>query len=289
MSCARRACCGRRNVNYSSQQVKVFVFDFDQTLSAVHVFKQLAGWEAPAVQFVHPPFELSERGQVNLVNRLNGSGKYVFTPPNKDQNARPAIFLVDKKKGLEGTTWSVACLGGQNRVDALRRFFNDLKARDATLVICTKGYVDTVRKILKDVDLDKYFTRFYGRSDVEYNRKGGARKTGNPDDDMKRTKWSSKGLVLRELVKEWDLEKEEACLIDDDVRELDGSSAYSETLLVEDATGIDPQIMMTLAEAAKNLSQDNSIELRGFGGGGQDPRDVPVDFRNRSGHSFEEL
>jgi hypothetical protein len=98
-----------------------------------------------------------------------------------------------------------------------------------------------------------------------------------------------RAIVLRELVKEWNLEKEEACLIDDDVRELDGSSAYSETLLVEDATGIDPQIMMTLAEAAKNLSQDNSIELRGFGGGGQDPRDVPTEFRNRSGHSFEEL
>mgnify|MGYP001158095856 CR=1 FL=1 len=109
--------------------------------------------------------------------------------------------------------------------------------------------------------------------------------TGTPDDDMKRTKWSSKGLVLRALVEEWGLERSEAVLIDDDIRELDGSSAYSETLWVEDEAGIDPQIMMTLAEAAKNLSSpDNNIELKGFGVASD------TDYvRNRSGHSFEEL
>ena len=287
MNCAKRACCQRRE-NYADQRVKVFVFDFDQTLSAVHVFKQLAGWEAPSVQFVHPPFELSEKGQVALVTRLNASGQYVFTPPNQDQNTQPAIFPLDKKKGLEGTSWSVACLGGNDRVNALHRFFSDLKSQNATLVICTKGYVDTVRKILRDVDCEKYFSRFYGRSDVEYNRRGRARATGatgTPDDDMKRTKWSSKGLVLRALVEEWGLERSEAVLIDDDIRELDGSSAYSETLWVEDAAGIDPQIMMTLAEAAKNLSSpDNNIELKGFGAASDTGY-----VRNRSGHSFEEL
>ena len=183
------------------------------------------------MQFVKPPFEITETGQVAMVGKLNNTTKYTFGPGNKAQQRRPFVVPLDSKKNEKGLSWSVASLGGKARVNALKRFFRDLYDMDARLVVCTKGYVDTVRKIMQDVDIERYFARFYGRSDVEYQR-GAVDPTGEPDDDRKRTNWTSKGQVLKELVREYNLAKEEAVLIDDDIRELTYNFYFHKHLLV---------------------------------------------------------
>ena len=281
-SCWHRMCGKRyRKPNFAGKKIKLFVFDFDQTVSSVHCFKQLAGWEVPSAQlkefsshfwrfepilsenllnnfiklllfpklqfigrsnvtllrrvtvifpnskfrnyycttkfkispknqicnkkilfitnfvgsrFVKPPFEISERGQVHLVSRLNGAGKYTFAPGGGQR--RPFVVSLAGKQPDSGASWSCASLGGQARVDAMKRFFRDLHEMDAILVVCTKGYVDTVRKILADVDMEKYFSRFYGRSDIEYQR-GGARSSGQPDDDKSAPTGSPRGRSSR--------------------------------------------------------------------------------------------
>ena len=50
-SCWHRMCGKRyRKPNFAGKKIKLFVFDFDQTVSSVHCFKQLAGWEVPSAQ-----------------------------------------------------------------------------------------------------------------------------------------------------------------------------------------------------------------------------------------------
>ena len=80
--------------------VKHVYFDFDQTISKVHVFKQLAGWE-PGVAGQHA---LSERGQIHRLKLLNDSSQYQYQP-NGHVMPCPA--------GAKGaSSWTAGALGG---------------------------------------------------------------------------------------------------------------------------------------------------------------------------------
>ena len=80
--------------------VKHVYFDFDQTISKVHVFKQLAGWE-PGVAGQHA---LSERGQIHRLKLLNDSSQYQYQP-NGHVMSCPA--------GAKGaSSWTAGALGG---------------------------------------------------------------------------------------------------------------------------------------------------------------------------------
>ena len=83
-----------------SSSVKHVYFDFDQTISKVHVFKQLAGWE-PGVAGQH---SLSERGQIHRLKLLNDSSQYQYQP-NGHVMPCPA--------GVKGAaSWTAGALGG---------------------------------------------------------------------------------------------------------------------------------------------------------------------------------
>ena len=80
--------------------VKHVYFDFDQTISKVHVFKQLAGWEPGVLA----PHALSERGQIHRLKLLNDAGQYQYHANGQIAACPPGA------KGA--TSWTAAALGG---------------------------------------------------------------------------------------------------------------------------------------------------------------------------------
>ena len=83
--------------------VKHVYFDFDQTISRVHVFKQLAGWEPGVLA----PHALSERGQIHRLKLLNDAGGYQYHANGQIAACPPGA------KGA--TSWTAAALGGARR------------------------------------------------------------------------------------------------------------------------------------------------------------------------------
>ena len=87
-------------------RVKRIYFDFDQTISKIHVFKQLAGWE-PGIS---SPHALSERGQIHRLKMLN-TEQYTA--------------------GAPGASWTACALGGQGLAAKAR----SIEARFTVLVV----------------------------------------------------------------------------------------------------------------------------------------------------------
>jgi hypothetical protein len=84
----------------ASSSVKHVYFDFDQTISKVHVFKQLAGWE-PGVAGQH---SLSERGQIHRLKLLNDSTQYQYQPNG---------YVMPCPAGVKAAaSWTAGALGG---------------------------------------------------------------------------------------------------------------------------------------------------------------------------------
>ena len=83
-------------------------FDFDQTISKIHVFKQLAGWE-PGVD---APHALSERGQIHRLKMLNADLQYIYESSNG--------MVVPCAAGAKGSSWTACALGGLTEIFATR-------------------------------------------------------------------------------------------------------------------------------------------------------------------------
>ena len=79
--------------------MKHVYFDLDQTISKIHVFKHLAGWE-PGVE---PPRALSERGQIHRLKLLNAA-RYNFQTSSGQ--------VVACAPGAQGASWTACALGG---------------------------------------------------------------------------------------------------------------------------------------------------------------------------------
>ena len=92
--------------------LKHVYFDFDQTISTIHVFKQLAGWE-PGVD---APHALSERGQIHRLKMLNADLQYTY------QSSKGMV--VPCGAGAKGSSWTACALGGL-------MFLQDLEPRDS--------------------------------------------------------------------------------------------------------------------------------------------------------------
>ena len=92
--------------------LKHVYFDFDQTISTIHVFKQLAGWE-PGVD---APHALSERGQIHRLKMLNADLQYTY------QSSKGMV--VPCAAGAKGSSWTACALGGL-------MFLQDLEPRDS--------------------------------------------------------------------------------------------------------------------------------------------------------------
>jgi hypothetical protein len=118
--------------------LKLAVFDFDLTLSAVHLFHTLAG--TLPVPYGHPfaPYALSERGQFARIIELEGVAY----------------------RACGG--FSKVIMGGTERIAMLRRFLAELTAAGIECMICTRGLIGPVKKCLDLTGLLQYFSVVWG-------------------------------------------------------------------------------------------------------------------------------
>ena len=91
--------------------LKHVYFDFDQTISTIHVFKQLAGWE-PGVD---APHALYERGQIHRLKMLNADLQYTYQSSNG--------MVVPCGAEAKGWSWTACALGGLIPWLALSSFY----------------------------------------------------------------------------------------------------------------------------------------------------------------------
>ena len=105
----------------------IVFFDFDLTLTVVHVFKSLAGWVDAQVCMlamrgivVSEPHALTERGQLRRLAEL-------------------------------GPAWIEQAFGGFSRVAAIRKLLDGLLSSGCRIILVTRGYVGVARKCLAEV------------------------------------------------------------------------------------------------------------------------------------------
>uniref|UniRef100_A0A7S0G098 Uncharacterized protein n=1 Tax=Pyrodinium bahamense TaxID=73915 RepID=A0A7S0G098_9DINO len=216
--------------------VRLFVFDFDQTLSACHVFKALVGAGPLGLRRLRPPHTKTELGQVMRIFKSDQSGEFQ----------------------AEGG-FAVAAFGGRDRVEKIRALLEDLKAVGAVLVVCTRGLRGTVCKVLSDLDMLTYFSQVYG---VPPNHYGSDlyEQTLNTNtvephvasflSDNQGIFLHDKGRLAAQLLQDWGLEKEHAVLIEDDSDEINLAKPFCRTLWVREAKGIDEHHCRTLRAMA---------------------------------------
>ena len=131
----------------SGEGLKHVYFDFDQTVSKIHVFKQLAGWE-PGVD---APHALSERGQIHRLKMLNEAGPaYVY-----DGNGVQVVH------GSTGSTasWTACSLGGPRVYD---RPCNAGTVQAATHVVCCPSFVRALGQSPHSVLKQKHLSSLSG-------------------------------------------------------------------------------------------------------------------------------
>jgi len=216
--------------------VRLVVFDFDQTLSTIHVFKVLAGWEKLEHDPLPKTVAATQRGQIHRINALNQAQPYDSYGP---------VGFVTK------------AFGGDERVEQLRAHLKVLRSSGAHAVVCTRGLTGAVKKCLNDVDLLQYLDDVYGNSDECYasgktafdKYVHGAPPT--PEDEQMcvfNDGYSSKNEVIERVVEKLGISNSEAILVDDDPSEIGRAKTLYRTLLVENRCGITRNHMDILEE-----------------------------------------
>lgn len=205
----------------------VIVFDFDCTLTTVHVFKALAGWsEKPQGTHVGlavpEPHAVTELGQLLRLRRL-------------------------------GPAWCEATFGGPARAAELRRLLGVLSGRpECQVVLLTRGYVAVARKCLKEIGCLRFFKRTYGNIrnayaedptsfDAEAASPTGKRELGTEIDLLGSEDdgdWDAKVRVLLDYRSRHKLSKEQIILLDDDEGEIGSCQFEASTIHVDAAHGL---------------------------------------------------
>ena len=108
LAAAPKATAAAQGTERAQGGLKHVYFDFDQTISKIHVFKQLAGWE-PGVD---APHALSERGQIHRLKMLNANVQYIYQSSNG--------MVVPCAAGAKGSSWTACALGGLTDIFATR-------------------------------------------------------------------------------------------------------------------------------------------------------------------------
>lgn len=206
--------------------VRHVYFDFDQTISVIHVFKQVAGWE-PGVP---PPAAYSERGQIYRISDLNNSGKWGYNG---------ATGKVEDH--AEGASWTSSALGGLDRVQKLRDMFTEFRNAGIKMTIITKGNVGAVQLLLtKEGLLDFFETVFgligdsYGESEFDVGH------ALSPFEGTEENRLNtSKAELIYNLMAQQELNKvEDAILVEDDIAEIQSVDGICKSLYVRERRGM---------------------------------------------------
>eukprot|EP00928_Gymnodinium_smaydae_P014655 TRINITY_DN15397_c0_g1_i2.p2 TRINITY_DN15397_c0_g1~~TRINITY_DN15397_c0_g1_i2.p2 ORF type:complete len:310 (-),score=69.86 TRINITY_DN15397_c0_g1_i2:79-1008(-) len=200
-------------------------FDFDLTISSIHMFKQLANWE-PGVP---PPHAFNERGQIARIADLNQSGKYKYNA------ARGCVEKVQQ----DGGSWSEAALGGPERKELLRKLFVELRAAGVRLTVITKGNAGAVQALLDKEGLLSFFVTVYGMVKDAYG-------TSDYDTRCPKSQYeardeqelrSAKVELIKELMSKENLSCEEAILVEDDLAEIESVRGVCRKVYVQGRRG----------------------------------------------------
>lgn len=208
--------------------LKLIVFDFDQTLSVYHVFKSLAGWAGRSPKEhaglkIPKPYATSEKGQMQRMAELD--------------------LAEYRDKG----GFSTAAFGGEIRIQEVYRQLESLQQLEVKMMICTKGYIGVVKKILSDLKLLPFFEEVYGNAGTNYGQTPYDEEVGKMKDsvEIKRflgkpaeSSWRSKDKLIQKLRTRFGYAKEEVVLIEDDPEEVQKATNVGETVLVKEAKGM---------------------------------------------------
>lgn len=252
--CSQASMTSDRGSTQSRGDLRLVVFDFDQTLSQHHVFKALAGWdvceeaESDDPALVPAPWATSEEGQLCRIEELN-----------RDTHHAAGGF-------------ACVAFGGKERVEEIRRLLQSLRELDVELIICTKGLVGAARKCLFDLDLLQYFSEVYGNFGDGYGlmdydqevcssgRLGeeGRKLLGNESLAEHDTKVNLIRIMKREKGLRW----KQCILVEDDPIEVASAKCVCRTLLVQEARGITGEHRSVLLHLASTHSRETGMLAR---------------------------
>lgn len=224
-------------------QVRLVCFDFDCTMSVIHMFKQIAGWEKP--NQLDPPYAQSEKGQIAKIRELNRQQWAVRKFPAPSLTIEP-----------NGSSFSSALLGGDQRVQNLQAMLEHMHRCEAEAVIITKGYVGAVQQVMHDVGLLQYFAAVYGLTGSTYGTTGYDMEVqkfefgveGKPEQE-----YTSKSSVIRQIAQLRQLSPEEILFVDDDPAEVRGvaKARCAKTLHVADHRGMTTEDLQTVCDVTQ--------------------------------------
>lgn len=212
-------------------------FDFDQTISVVHVYKQLAGWE-PGVPH---PTAISERGQIRRLEELNTDGQWTY-------DVTKGTIVSDP----EGGSWTSAALGGLGRVQDLRALLSELRGAGVKMTIITKGYVGAVRFLLSQEGLLDFFINVFGLvanayGEYEYDKDCQSSPYEGTHENQLTT---SKAELITKLMAQDQLSLDEAILVEDDLAEIQSVSGICRKVYVQARKGMTSIEMDTIRDMA---------------------------------------
>jgi len=118
-------------------KLAVAMFDFDQTLSVHHVFHTLGRYRS----------SIERRAEVLRGDKLPKGEIEAISPAGQ-------VSRLVKEHDTYNATWA---FGGAPRILALRSMLERLEARGVKMMVCTLGFPATVKKLLEEADLLKFF------------------------------------------------------------------------------------------------------------------------------------
>ncbi|KAF4677976.1 hypothetical protein FOZ62_022868, partial [Perkinsus olseni] len=236
-------------ISEGTSPLRLAMFDFDQTISVTHVFKQLAGWVSAEEETVSPPYATNERGQMHRIQQLDEEGGWHY-----DSQTGKLVKVTEwaclSRDSVEGDrhekfSWSIASLGGAARVETLRSFFRTLSEdKHVTLAIITRGNIGCVQLVLHNCGLLKYFTGGvfgnigdrYGATEFDLSFNNSV-SLSSLEGDEDHASWSRKTDVIRRLMGD-KYEPNEAVFVEDDIKELIAAAKLCRGVYVSERRGM---------------------------------------------------
>lgn len=220
-------------------RVRLIVFDFDQTLSEIHVFKSLAGWDG-GVRFAGPTAS-SELGQLRLIKQLDACEPFAAAGG-----------------------FATVAFGGHARCGLLRYYISALRREGAEMVVCTKGLVGPAQWCLRDLGVLDLFTRVYGLTGEDYGTQAyDDQVCDKPPSDLEsqllggeeNANWGSKADLIARLREERGLAAEQAVLAEDDPEEIRDGSRVARTVYVSEGKGLTGQQLWELLGLVQQVAE----------------------------------
>ncbi|CAJ1403257.1 unnamed protein product [Effrenium voratum] len=200
--------------------LRLVVFDFDQTLSAVHVYNSLAGGTEAGLP---GPAACSELGQLSRVLELS------HHPQLQQQGG-----------------FAAACFGGLARVGRLAAMLEQLRDAGVECMICSRGLVGPLQKLLDQLGLLQFFSEVYANIGDTYGQTGYDREVQRAalGEDIRflgtqqQSQWSSKRQVVEIAIRKRGLSREEVLFVDDQAHEIKSMQGACRSLQVYPPRGI---------------------------------------------------